>query len=73
MSLTFIQVDLGVDIHVMPFNDAIEHFCSDECICGPHVEHVQEADGSMGRLISHPSLLGDEADPVAGVDTPDEV
>lgn len=50
-------------VHVLPVNDVIEH--EDEgvdCICGPTVEPVFDADGACGWLISHNSLDGREMD-----------
>ncbi len=47
-------------VHVEPVGDLIEHEDSDECPCGPSVEHVARADGSSGWLVVHHSLDGRE-------------
>ena len=50
-------------LHVSPVADGIVHdlATSDaDCICGPTVEPVPGADGSMGWLIVHHSLDGRE-------------
>ena len=48
-------------VHVLPINDLIEHEEEgDNCPCGPTVEPVKRADGSMGWLLVHHSLDGRE-------------
>lgn len=47
-------------VHVLPINDLIAHEeNSDECVCGPAVEHVKSLDGD-GWVIIHHSLDGRE-------------
>lgn len=47
--------------HVLPLGDAVEHDESEDCVCGPDVEPIQRADGSMAWLVTHHSLDGREA------------
>jgi hypothetical protein len=47
------QTDDGA--HVTPIADLIEHTESDDCVCGPTVEHVADERGS-GWLTTHHSL-----------------
>jgi len=47
-------------MHVMPINDLVPHFTTDECICGPRTEAVFRDDGSNGWVVIHPSLDGRE-------------
>lgn len=48
-------------VHVHPVNDLIEHeLVGDGCPCGPRIEAVKRADGSMGWLYVHHSLDGRE-------------
>jgi hypothetical protein len=47
--------------HVYPVGDLIEHAISGEdCICGPTVEPVERANGSIGYCITHHALDGRE-------------
>jgi hypothetical protein len=48
-------------VHVLPVNDLIRHEdVGDDCPCGPAIEPVKAADGSVGWLITHNSLDGRE-------------
>ena len=51
---------MAVHRHVHPRNDLIEHEMTDDCVCGPRVEPIKSADGSMGWLVVHASLDGRE-------------
>lgn len=65
MTTTFAVVNApDGSAHVIPDDDAIHHEVSLDCLCGPSVEIVQEADGACGSLIAHPSLDGREVDVV---------
>jgi hypothetical protein len=46
--------------HVVPIGDLITHELTDECLCGPETEPVEDDDGSIGWLIIHHSLDGRE-------------
>ncbi len=49
------------DVHVFPVDDQVRHTTDDDqCVCGPTVEPVPRADGSMGWIIAHHSLDGRE-------------
>lgn len=51
-----------MNVHCYPIDDLIEHDTdTDECVCGPEVEVVKRADGSVGWLYVHHSLDGREA------------
>lgn len=50
-------------MHVFPLDDLIEHDHSaagGDCPCGPTVQPVRHADGSVGWLTVHHSLDGRE-------------
>jgi len=47
------------DVHTMPVNDIVKH-TFDDCVCGPTIEPVKRANGSIGWLIIHHSLDGRE-------------
>ena len=50
-------------VHVAPVADLVEHDTDTDdatCVCGPTVEPVPRADGSMGWLAIHHSLDGRE-------------
>jgi len=47
--------------HVWPVDDLVAHDTDDDdggCVCGPTVEPVERADGSMGWVITHHALDG---------------
>lgn len=46
--------------HVLPLDDAIEHSEEEDCICGPRIEPIERADGSIAWLVTHHSLDGRE-------------
>jgi hypothetical protein len=49
------------DRHVYPVNDLVEHDTSGEpCVCGPEMQPVERADGSIGYVVIHHSLDGRE-------------
>lgn len=46
-------------VHVWPINDWMAHDTEGgDCPCGPSVEPVPRADGSMGWLVTHHALDG---------------
>ncbi|AAR89783.1 hypothetical protein PBI_PATTYP_66 [Mycobacterium phage PattyP] len=48
-------------VHVLPVDDLIEHEdIGDDCVCGPEIEPVFDADGACGWVITHHSLDGRE-------------
>lgn len=47
--------------HVTPIGDLVDHEENDSCVCGPTVEPVERADGSVGWMSTHHSLDGREA------------
>lgn len=48
-------------VHVYPTRDLVPHDTEgDGCICGPTWEHVPNADGPDGWLLTHHSLDGRE-------------
>ena len=48
--------------HVLPVEDLVEHEETEDCICGPRVEHVECSDGGDGWVVVHHSLDGRELD-----------
>jgi len=48
-------------VHVTPRNDIVWHVTTEDCVCGPEVEHVPNSDGPDGWLYTHHSLDGREA------------
>ena len=48
-------------VHVRPVDDLINHDTDgDDCTCGPRVEPVPSAGGTVGWLVVHHSLDGRE-------------
>ncbi len=47
-------------VDVLPLNDSVEHETSDDCVCGPRIEPVEE-NGVMGWVVVHHSVDGREA------------
>ena len=45
-------------VHVMPVDDEVDHSTSEDCACGPSGEHVPNAGGPDGWLITHHALDG---------------
>lgn len=44
-------------VHVVPANDLIQHeIDGEDCPCGPLIEPVPRADGTMGWIASHHAL-----------------
>lgn len=51
-------------VHVLPVRDVIEHQESQDCICGPRVEWIDQDTGLAypnGPVVVHHSLDGREA------------
>lgn len=44
------------DYHIAPIGDLVEHSLSEECVCGPAIEKVENG----SRMITHHSLDGRE-------------
>lgn len=50
-----------MSVHVVPVGDLVAHMTTnDGCPCGPRIEPVKSADGSVDWLIVHHSLDGRE-------------
>lgn len=45
-------------LHVLPWEDLIQHEQNDDCICGPSQEMVEQDDGSDGWIVLHHALDG---------------
>lgn len=52
---------MGQTVHVSPINDLIDHDTdTDDCLCGPSIEAVDDGDGGYGYVLTHHSLDGRE-------------
>jgi len=51
----------GELIHVTPNGDLVVHELDEDCVCGPRVDPVERADGSIGWIHTHHSLDGRES------------
>lgn len=47
-------------VHVRPLRDLVDHTLTEDCVCGPTIEPVRRADGSVWWLVRHHSLDGRE-------------
>ena len=47
-------------LHVLPVDDLIDHTDSEDCICGPTINPLQQDDGTIDWLVVHHSLDGRE-------------
>jgi hypothetical protein len=51
---------MSLATHVVPVGDTIAHELSDECVCGPDQELVEDDAGGYEWLLTHHSLDGRE-------------